>query len=214
MVAVVAVVAVVLQSIIHSERNSLRRKSTKNHFSSFSFKGLKAEIEIIFLVFFVANFIRFCPNFWVDFWEESIGFNVGFNFGDFQFIGYIHGLFENISTTDDEDVFVNFLPELNRFFNASYDEDSLFDLPVIRKALLQEDLYAENWRYICTLEQSRKHIPKSAFGSHRLNDLCAGLGIPLAHHHNALDDALACANLYEYLRSRYNLNERDIKIYR
>ena len=92
-----------------------------------SLKCLKTKVKIIFLVFFVANFIRFCPNFWVDFWEESIGFNVGFNFGDFQFIGYIHGLFENISTTDDEDVFVNFLTELNRFFNASYDENSLFE---------------------------------------------------------------------------------------
>ena len=92
--------------------------------------------------------------------------------------------------------------------------NALFDLPVIRKALLREDLYAENWRYICTLEQSRKHIPKSAFGSHRLNDLCAGLDIPLAHHHNALDDALACANLYEYLRMHYGVSQRDIKRYR
>jgi DNA polymerase III subunit epsilon len=92
--------------------------------------------------------------------------------------------------------------------------NALFDLPVIRKALLRENLYADNWRYICTLEASRKHIPKATFGSHRLNDLCAGLSIPLEHHHNALDDALACASLFEYLRMRYGVNERDIKVYR
>ncbi len=92
--------------------------------------------------------------------------------------------------------------------------NALFDLPVIRKALLREDLCAESWRYVCTLEKSRRHIPRDAFGSHRLNDLCAGLGIPLEHHHNALDDALACANLYEYLKDRYGCAERDIKQYR
>ena len=92
--------------------------------------------------------------------------------------------------------------------------NALFDLPVIRKALLRENLYAENWQYVCTLEKSRRHIPKTAFGSHRLNDLCAGLDIPLAHHHNALDDALACANLYEYLRTRYGVSHLDRKLYR
>ncbi len=92
--------------------------------------------------------------------------------------------------------------------------NALFDLPVIRKALLREDITAENWRYLCTLEKSRRHIPKTAFGSHKLNDLCAGLDIPLEHHHNALDDALACANLYEHLKTRYGVSERDIKLYR
>lgn len=92
--------------------------------------------------------------------------------------------------------------------------NALFDLPVIRKALLREDIHTQSWRYLCTLEKSRRHIPKSVFGSHRLNDLCAGLGIPLEHHHNALDDALACANLYEYLRMRYGMSEREIKLYR
>jgi DNA polymerase III subunit epsilon len=92
--------------------------------------------------------------------------------------------------------------------------NALFDLPVIRKALLRENLFAENWRYVCTLEKSRRHIPKTTFGSHRLNDLCAGLGISLEHHHNALDDALACATLYEYLRTRYGVSGQDVKVYR
>lgn len=107
-------------------------------------------------------------------------------------------------------------PELEPYFTGRLlvAHNALFDLPVIRKALLRENLHAENWKYICTLEASRKHIPKAAFGSHKLNDLCAGLNIPLEHHHNALDDALACANLYEYLRMRYHLNQSDIKIYR
>ena len=89
-----------------------------------------------------------------------------------------------------------------------------FDLPVIRKALLREGIHTGAWRSLCTLEKSRRHIPKTAFGGHRLNVLCAGLGIPLEHHHNALDDALACANLYEYLKNRYGCSERDVKQFR
>ncbi len=107
-------------------------------------------------------------------------------------------------------------PEIEPYFTGRLlvAHNALFDLPVIRKALLREDIHAENWRYLCTLEKSRRHIPKTAFGSHRLNDLCAGLGISLEHHHNALDDALACANLYEYLKMRYGISEREIKVYR
>ena len=107
-------------------------------------------------------------------------------------------------------------PEIEPYFTGCLlvAHNALFDLPVIRKALLRENLYAENWKYICTLETSRKHIPKATFGSHKLNDLCAGLNIPLEHHHNALDDALACASLYEYLRMNFHVNEKDIKIYR
>jgi DNA polymerase-3 subunit epsilon len=126
----------------------------------------------------------------------------------------IHGIRPN--DVENEPSLYDLWPKIEPYFTECLlvAHNALFDLPVIRKALLRENLSAENWKYVCTLETSRKHIPKAAFGSHRLNDLCAGLNIPLEHHHNALDDAVACANLYEYLRSRYNVNERDIKIYR
>ena len=91
--------------------------------------------------------------------------------------------------------------------------NAIFDLPVMVRALERQGIYPEPWRYLCTLEQSRRHIPKYAFGSHKLNVLCEGLGIPLVNHHNALDDALACANLYEYLRARYGCSKHEIKTY-
>lgn len=91
--------------------------------------------------------------------------------------------------------------------------NALFDLPVMRRALERQGVYAESWRYLCTLEKARRHIPKYAFGSHRLDALCEGLGIQLECHHNALCDALACANLFEYLKARYGCASSEIKRY-
>lgn len=49
--------------------------------------------------------------------------------------------------------------------------------------------------FLCTLEAARKSIPRSACPSKSLNMLCEFFGIPLHNHHNALDDAMACAKL-------------------
>lgn len=92
--------------------------------------------------------------------------------------------------------------------------NALFDLPVLKKSLGRCGTDLPELHYICTLQKSRKHIPKYAFGSHRLDALCEGLGIPLEDHHNALDDAFACANLYEYLKARYGCTAADVKAFR
>lgn len=106
-------------------------------------------------------------------------------------------------------------PEIEPYFSNGLllAHNALFDLPVMRRALERHGIYAEGWRYLCTLEKARRHIPKYAFGSHRLDALCEGLGIALDCHHNALCDALACANLYEYLRAHYGCAASEIKIY-
>lgn len=92
--------------------------------------------------------------------------------------------------------------------------NAVFDLPTMKKSLERYGLCLPELSYICTLQKSRKHIPKYAFGSHRLDALCEGLGIPLENHHNALDDALACANLYEYLKSHYGCTAADVRVFR
>ena len=89
--------------------------------------------------------------------------------------------------------------------------NALFDLPVIKRALERRDLETPKLCYICTLQKARRHIPKYAFGGHSLAALTSGLGIPLENHHNALDDALACADLYDYLRERYGCSEADVR---
>lgn len=47
----------------------------------------------------------------------------------------------------------------------------------------------------CTLLSARRSIPRGVCPSKSLDSLCDFFGITLRHHHNALDDALACARL-------------------
>lgn len=63
------------------------------------------------------------------------------------------------------------------------------------------------------MQKSKKHIPKELYGSHKLNDLCAGLKLPLEHHHDSLDDALGCALIIENLVDRFGVGPEDIKKY-
>lgn len=51
----------------------------------------------------------------------------------------------------------------------------------------------ENWG--CTLKAARRKIPRYALPSKSLDSLCDFFGIKLENHHNALDDAEACAKL-------------------
>ncbi len=49
--------------------------------------------------------------------------------------------------------------------------------------------------FYSTLAAAKKSIPKGMLPSKSLDMLCEFFGIPLEHHHNALDDAEACAKI-------------------
>lgn len=51
----------------------------------------------------------------------------------------------------------------------------------------------EQWH--CTVKAARQRIPRAACPSKSLDSLCNFFGIPLKNHHNALDDAQACAKI-------------------
>lgn len=57
--------------------------------------------------------------------------------------------------------------------------------------------YTYNRKRFCTVKLSRKLLP--GFKSYSLGKLCANLGISLANHHRALDDALATSKILEML---------------
>ncbi|MDE6301365.1 MAG: 3'-5' exonuclease [Muribaculaceae bacterium] len=50
-------------------------------------------------------------------------------------------------------------------------------------------------KWLCTLVAARKQISRLVLPSKSLDSLCDFFGIPLHQHHNALDDATACAKL-------------------
>lgn len=61
----------------------------------------------------------------------------------------------------------------------------------------------KDYEYIDTLSLSRKFLKK--LPNHKLNTVCEHLNIDLKHHHNALDDARACANVFIKLNKKYKL---------
>jgi len=110
----------------------------------------------------------------------------------------IHGL--TWPMLKNEKGFAELWPEISSFFagadlfvahNASFDRRILygccgkFGFPVPCQP------------FVCTVKGARRglHLP-----SHRLNDVCAYLGLELDHHH-AASDARAAACIYMHLRS-------------
>lgn len=72
--------------------------------------------------------------------------------------------------------------------------NAAFDSKCIRSACRLYGLpEPDNWG--CTLKAARRKIPKYVLPSKSLDSLCDFFGIRLDNHHNALDDAEACAKL-------------------
>lgn len=112
-------------------------------------------------------------------------------------------------------LFSEIWPEIAPFFGGTMAAHSAsFDLGVICKSLAVCGLPIPEITYICSLQKARRHIPRELYGSHRLNDLCAGMKLPLEHHHDSLDDALGCALIIENLVDRFGVGPEDIKKYR
>jgi len=62
-----------------------------------------------------------------------------------------------------------------------------------------------NYEYIDTLKLSREYL-KNMY-NYQLDTVCRRLKIKLKHHHNALDDARACGEIYCKIREKYLLTD-------
>lgn len=71
--------------------------------------------------------------------------------------------------------------------NASFDNN------VLKSTLEHYGLTVPTYLSLDTLRTSRKLLPQ--LDNHKLNTVAAALHVDLHHHHNALDDAQACANI-------------------
>lgn len=73
--------------------------------------------------------------------------------------------------------------------------NAAFDANCIRQACRVYGLEPPEKPFLCTLQAARRTIPRGMCASKSLDSLCQYFGIPLKNHHNALDDAEACAKL-------------------
>lgn len=70
-----------------------------------------------------------------------------------------------------------------------------FDSSCIRAACSVYRLDPPAEPFLCTLAAARRSIPRGMCPSKSLDQLCQYFGIPLNRHHDALEDAEACAKL-------------------
>ena len=78
--------------------------------------------------------------------------------------------------------------------------NAIFDMSVLKRSLPE---WISNWlefKYIDTVSLCRDLVP----GHKGLADCAEYFGIPLEHHHNALDDAAVCAEIAIECIKRYN----------
>lgn len=79
--------------------------------------------------------------------------------------------------------------------------NALFDLEVLSKTLRFYSLEQQELDYVCTLDLSRQYYPRLA--SHKLPDVCSGLGINFENHHDAMVDTRGCCEIFIETFRRY-----------
>ena len=102
----------------------------------------------------------------------------------------VHGI--TPSQTADAPTLDQLWGEIRHFFedNLVVAHNARFDTSVLRASLHSSE-GIPNFKWADTVEITRHLIP----GRHSLDACCSYFNIPLEHHHNALDDAVACANV-------------------
>jgi len=110
---------------------------------------------------------------------------------------YIHGItWEDV---EDAPSFDKLWPELQTFFRGVdflAAHNAPFDRSVLNKTCEYYDLIPPDIEFKCTVQLSRKVLgiyPTS------LPDVCRALNIRMDNHHEALSDALACAEIMHHI---------------
>lgn len=119
----------------------------------------------------------------------------------------IHGITEEM--VSDKPPFPDIWKDISHYFNntvlIAHNAKSM-DLCALFKTLERYNLATPNIEYICTYELAKSLIPKEESNSLSLDVLCNKFKITLATHHNALDDATACKELFEYFQKQYPMS--------
>ena len=118
----------------------------------------------------------------------------------------IHGISEEhvIDKPSFHDIYNSGLNEIIRN-NIIVCHNAAFDMSVLRHALGSSlDTLDHEISYICSLVIGKMLVESAP--NYKLPTLCRHFGIELENHHNALDDAIACAKLTTKLAESLNAN--------
>lgn len=102
-----------------------------------------------------------------------------------------------------DEVFKVIEPYLKNSLIIAHNAD--FDLGILRALIAQYHCELPSMYYGCTVQLSRKAF--EGLPNYKLNSVAEALGFPL-NHHDALSDALACANIM--LTTMMGMNEFNV----
>ncbi|MBA1435217.1 3'-5' exonuclease [Bombilactobacillus bombi] len=101
-------------------------------------------------------------------------------------------------------------PHIKQLFNLNNliaAHNAHFDIRVLRQTLAMYQIKAPAYQAIDTVRTSRRFYPQMP--NHKLNTVAKLLNISLQHHHHALDDTIACAEILIKTSEQYG--EQSIK---
>jgi DNA polymerase III subunit epsilon len=125
----------------------------------------------------------------------------------------IHGINEKMVI--DAPRFPEVWKHISEYFSSSIvlAHQASFDLSVIFKTLIKYSIETPSIKYVCTLQKAKRHLDRNECKSYSLDSLCSIFGVKLKNHHNALDDATACAQLFNILLNKYGYVDEDLRLY-
>ncbi|GEK29360.1 3'-5' exonuclease [Furfurilactobacillus siliginis] len=109
----------------------------------------------------------------------------------------IHGI--HASDVADAPTFSEVWPHIQQFYTNDQlvvAHNAPFDNGVLKSSLDHFGFAPAHYLTLDTVKTSRRFFPD--FPNHKLNTVSERLHVNLEHHHNALDDSLACANILIY----------------
>ena len=92
--------------------------------------------------------------------------------------------------------FAEIWPEIAQFYQRDHliiAHNAPFDNGVLKACVSEAGFEVPQFLSIDTVKTSKKFFPE--WPSHSLDACCRNLGIDLDHHHDALEDSRACANI-------------------
>lgn len=124
----------------------------------------------------------------------------------FEFNKYnikIHGIYPE--TVENMPTFGEYWEEIKSYIDGQtvVAHNTGFDIVALCATLDLFNIPYPSFDYICTVKLSQKAYPD--LPSHKLNNLCDALGIKF-HHHQAYDDAYACAKVLLRVLRDYRLS--------
>ncbi|WP_283678124.1 3'-5' exonuclease [Lentilactobacillus sp. Marseille-Q4993] len=114
----------------------------------------------------------------------------------------VHGIHE--ADVADAPTFPELWDHINSLFGTNrlvVAHNASFDNSVLRKSLERYGIETPHFLSLDTLRTSKQFYPD--LENHKLNTLCDALNITLEHHHNALDDSVACANILIHQQNQF-----------